>query len=84
MADSEGRPEWLLPKSYNPYLIVLSIFISFLGAHATTQSPPQRRLSDVSRLMCQTYATSKVRAKVVWIALGSFMFGGWYSSIRML
>jgi hypothetical protein len=44
MADSEGRPEWLLPKSYNPYLIVLSIFISFLGAHATTQSPR----SDVS------------------------------------
>ena len=34
---AEDREVWLLEKSYNPYLILLSICISLLGAHTTTQ-----------------------------------------------
>jgi len=33
----DNREVWLLEKSYNPYLIMLSMTISFLGAHTTTQ-----------------------------------------------
>jgi hypothetical protein len=33
----EDQEIWLLTKHYNPYLILLSMCISLLGAHTTTQ-----------------------------------------------
>jgi hypothetical protein len=76
----ENREVWLLTKTYNPYLIMLSMSISFLGAHTTIQYSPSAFLVLTYwffRLVCKTYVTAKIRKKVLWIALASFMFGGW-------
>ena len=77
---AENREVWLLEKTYNPYLILLSICMSFLGAHTTTQSVRVRGILTLFRLICQTYTTGRIRKKVAWLSLASVMFGGWYNS----
>jgi hypothetical protein len=42
----EDREIWLLTKHYNPYLVLLSMCISLLGAHTTTQSCPALETAD--------------------------------------